>query len=172
MTGRPSEFSDEVADRICDALADGRSLRSICCDADMPSQATVFRWLGDERYHSFREQYARAREAQADALFDETLDIADDSANDWMERRRQDGSVEEVFNSENVQRARLRIDTRKWLAGKLAPKKYGDVAAAPTPPSVTNNLLLVQNVTKALMGAKIGGEEDGALIEHKDGDET
>ncbi|RYE96052.1 MAG: terminase small subunit protein, partial [Oxalobacteraceae bacterium] len=78
-----SVYSEEIADKICDGLADARSLRSICCDPDMPSQSTVFRWLGDDRYLAFREQYARAREAQADALFDEMLDIADDGTNDW-----------------------------------------------------------------------------------------
>lgn len=121
-----SVYSDEIADKICDALADARSLRSICCDPDMPSQSTVFRWLADERYTSFRERYARAREAQADAIFDEILDIADDGSNDWMERRREDGSVDEVFNHEHVQRSKLRIEARRWMAGKLRPKVYGE----------------------------------------------
>lgn len=119
-------FSDEIAVKICDALADARSLRSICCEPDMPSQSTVFRWLADDRYVSFREQYARAREAQADALFDEMLDIADDGSNDWMERKRDDGSTEEVLNHEHIQRSKLRIDARKWMAAKLRPKVYGD----------------------------------------------
>lgn len=92
----------------------------------MPAQSTIFRWLADERYAAFREQYARAREAQADALFDEMLDIADDGTNDWMERKRADGSTEEVINAEHIQRSKLRIDARKWMAGKLRPKVYGE----------------------------------------------
>ena len=124
MAGRPSEYSDEIADEICDRLCAPRSLRSICSDADMPSGATVFKWLRQQP--SFAEQYARARQAQADALFDESLDIADDGSNDWMERRREDGSTDQVLNGEHVQRSKLRIDTRKWMAGKLAPKKYGE----------------------------------------------
>lgn len=126
MTGRPSAYTEDIADRICDGLADGRSLRSICLDEDMPSQSMVFRWLADERYASFRERYARAREAQADAIFDEMLDIADDGSNDWMERRREDGSVDEVVNHEHISRSKLRVDARKWMASKLAPKRYGD----------------------------------------------
>lgn len=126
MTGRPSSFTQEVADAICERLANAESLRSICLGDDMPSQTTVFRWLADERYAGFREQYARARESQADAIFDEILDIADDGSNDWMERRREDGSVDEVVNHEHIQRSKLRIDARKWMAGKLAPKKYGE----------------------------------------------
>lgn len=124
--GRPSSFKQEIADEICERLADAESLRSICCDRHMPSQTTVFRWLADDDHKSFREQYARAREAQADAIFDECLDIADDATNDFMERKRADGTVEEVPDAEHIQRSRLRIDTRRWMAGKLAPKKYGD----------------------------------------------
>lgn len=126
MTGRPSAYSIDVADRICDGLADGRSLRSICLDDGMPSQSMVFRWLADERYAAFRERYARAREAQADALFDEMLDIADDGSNDWIERKREDGSTDTVLDHEHVQRSKLRIEARKWMAGKLRPKVYGD----------------------------------------------
>lgn len=129
MIGRPSDFSDEMADRICTGLAEGRSLRSICLEDDTPSQTTVFRWLADERYASFREQYARAREAQADAIFDEILDIADDGTNDWVDRKREDGSTDTVIDHEHVQRSKLRIDARKWMAGKLRPKVYGDKMA-------------------------------------------
>lgn len=124
--GRPSSYTEKVGDTICQALAEGRSLRSICCDEGMPSQHSVFRWLADERYAKFREQYTRARELQADAIFDEILDIADDGSNDWMERQLEGGRVVEVLNAEHVQRSRLRIDSRKWMAGKLRPKKYGD----------------------------------------------
>jgi hypothetical protein len=126
MKGRPSKFTQAIADAICEGLADARSLRSICCDEKMPSQTTVFRWLADDRYKAFREQYARAREAQADAIFDEILDIADDGSNDWMDRKREDGSTDETLNHEHVQRSKIRIDARKWMAGKLAPKKYGE----------------------------------------------
>lgn len=117
--GRPSEFSEEIADKICEGLADAKSLRKICLEDGMPSQSTVFRWLADERYATFREQYARAREAQADALFDEILDIADDGSNDFM-------SEDHKYDGDAVQRSKLRVDARKWMAGKLAPKRYGD----------------------------------------------
>lgn len=117
------DFSEELADRICEGIADGRSLRSICNDEGMPNKATVFRWLAVSE--AFRDRYAHAREAQADALFDEILDIADEASNDWMERRGEDGAGW-VLNGEHVQRSRIRIDARKWMAGKLRPKKYGD----------------------------------------------
>lgn len=117
MTGRPSDFTQEIADVICEQLADGESLRKICLGEDMPSKSAVFRWLLDRP--DFRDQYARAREAQADAIADEILDIADDGSNDFM-------GEDEKYNGDAVQRSRLRVDARKWFAGKLAPKKYGD----------------------------------------------
>lgn len=127
--GRPSSYSPEVADTICARLAAGESLRGICRDDDMPDAATVFRWLAsnDDRYTGFREQYARAREIQADALVDEILEISDDARNDWMERNNSDGqNIGWQLNGEHVQRSRLRVDSRKWFASKVAPKKYGD----------------------------------------------
>lgn len=126
--GRPSDFSQETADKICERLADGESLRKICDSEDMPNKATVFRWLA--AHSEFRDQYAHAREAQADALFDEAIDIADDARNDWMVRHGQDGEdLGWKENGEHISRSRLRIDTRKWMVGKLDAKKYGDKQA-------------------------------------------
>lgn len=121
--GRPSSFTQEMADAICERIADGESLRSICGGDDMPAKATVFRWLA--AHESFRDQYARAKEAQAEALADEIVDIADDGQNDWMERNAEDNAGW-VANGEALQRSRLRVDARKWVASKLLPKKYGD----------------------------------------------
>jgi hypothetical protein len=119
MTGRPSSFTREIADEICERLAEGESLRSICRSDGMPVQATVFRWLSIDE--AFLKQYARAREAQADRLADEILDIADDSSHDTESTEHGDRP-----NNEWIARSRLRVDARKWLASKMAPKKYGD----------------------------------------------
>jgi len=123
MTGRPSIFTQSLADTICDRMADGESLRSICRSEDMPGTTTVVRWLTDKE--TFRAQYAKARELQADALFDEMLDISDEASNDWMEKHDKE-NVGYSLNGEHIQRSRLRVDTRKWIAARLAPKKYGD----------------------------------------------
>lgn len=125
MTGRPSDFTQDTADAICERLADGESLRAICSEDAMPNKATVFRWLAANT--EFSDQYARARETQADTLVDEMLDIADDARNDWMERRDDEGgNIGWRENGEAMRRSQLRIDARKWIAGKMRPKKYGD----------------------------------------------
>ena len=121
-TGRPSLYTEALAAKICERLAEGETLRSICRDEKMPGKTTVLRWLGDEKNADFRTQYAHAREMQADALFDEALEIADDASGDWST----DKDGKKTLDHEHVQRSRLRVDTRKWAAGKMAPKRYGD----------------------------------------------
>ncbi|CAN7520950.1 hypothetical protein LJR071_003540 [Pseudomonas sp. LjRoot71] len=130
--GRPTAYSDLVAAKLCAYIADGMSLRNVCKQPGMPSMTTVLRWLGDDAMAAFRMQYACAREAQADLLAEQILDIADEECT--MVRADKHGSndddgeghTEVVFDSTAVARNRLRVDARKWLASKMAPKKYGD----------------------------------------------
>lgn len=120
-----------MAAAICEHIADGKSLRVIAAMDDMPAMSTIMVWL-DGRQPEFTEQYARAREAQADKLAEEMLAISDEECTtvraDKHGSRDDDGtgSTEVVFDATAVARNRLRVDTRKWLASKMAPKKYGD----------------------------------------------
>lgn len=124
MAYSPEQIAAHKA-TICERIANGESLRAICADKGMPDKSTVCVWLGEDT--SFSDQYARAREAQADAVFDDILTIADDGRNDWMERKNAEGvNIGWVENGEALRRSQLRIDARKWMAGKLKPKKYGD----------------------------------------------
>jgi hypothetical protein len=118
--GRPTLFSKEWAERFCELLAQGQSVRQICSQPDQPHKSQVYRWLDEN--DDFRDQYARAREEQADKLFREIIEIADDKSGDCITTS--DGKP--IVDHENIQRSRLRVDARKWAAAKLAPKKYGD----------------------------------------------
>ncbi len=120
--GRPSLYTEALAANICRRLAEGETLRAICRDGAMPAISTVMGWLFNGKHKDFSEQYSHARVRQADALFDEALEIADDASGDWAV----DKDGKKTLNHEHVQRSRLRVDTRKWAAGKLAPKRYGD----------------------------------------------
>lgn len=117
---RPSKFTQAIADAICTRLMEGESLRAICQDQKMPGQRTVYQWLNDKS--EFQQQYARAREVQADRLAEEILEIADDGSRDTY--KDDEGNI--CTDHEVVARSRLRVDSRKWLASKMAPKKYGD----------------------------------------------
>lgn len=107
-TGRPSKYSDEMAEKICEKIANGRSLRSICAEDGMPTTSTVCKWLIENK--EFSEQYTRARDKQADYFAEEIIEIADSAE----------------AESAAVAKAKLQIDARKWAASKIAPKKYGD----------------------------------------------
>lgn len=121
--GRSTSFTQKVADAICERIACGESLRAICADPEMPVLSTVFKWLND--VDGFSDQYARARETQADTIFDEILHIADTPVEGV--RVKVDGKGEEEITREDMLGHRkLQIDARRWMAGKLAPKKYGD----------------------------------------------
>lgn len=115
-------YTKETGDAICERIAQGESLRHICSEEGMPSKTTVFRWCED--IETFRDQYARAREWQAETIMEETLEIADDGTNDYMTITKGDVSYN-VENREVTSRSKLRVDTRLKLMGQLAPKKYG-----------------------------------------------
>jgi len=83
-TGRPTIYTEELATTICRRIAEGESLRSICADEAMPSASTICRWLLEPDKKTFWEQYAHARNVQAELMFDELLEIADNGSNDFM----------------------------------------------------------------------------------------
>lgn len=120
---RPTDYTKELADNICAELADGKSLRSICKTEEYPSKTTVFNWLRTNK--EFLDQYEIAKQECADSYADEIIEIADDGTNDYMEKQIGETTIE-VVNTEHIQRSRLRVDARKWIASKLKPKKYGD----------------------------------------------
>jgi len=90
----------------------------------MPSVATILKWLREDT-EGFLALYTRAKEEQADMIIEDMLDIADDGSNDFMTVVKGDIEYEQE-NKEVTNRSRLRVDTRKWIASKLKPKKYGD----------------------------------------------
>lgn len=107
MVGRPPfEWTDEIESEIFERIAKGESARQVCEDDWLPSETTLYKRLSGDP--DFAERYARARERQADGIFDEVQEIADGAT------------------PESVAVDRLRIDVRKWRAGKLRPKVYGD----------------------------------------------
>lgn len=117
---RPTDFKQDTCDLICERIVEGESLRSICTADDMPAIRTVFNWLG--KHDAFVQQYTRAREAQADTLADEIVDIADDGSRDYVT----DEKGHESVDYDHIARSKLRVEARKWIASKLKPKKYGD----------------------------------------------
>lgn len=108
---------------ILNRLEAGDSLHTIAKTEGMPSPATVCDWLAKDSL--FAEQYARAREAQADKMAAEILAIADTPVIGVKTKTNEKGEVE-TTEGDMIEHRRLQVDARKWLAARMAPKKYGD----------------------------------------------
>lgn len=126
-TGRPSSFTQEIAEIICIRIAEGESLREICKDDDMPTRMTIYRWLQADPV--FCDHYTRAREDQADTLADEIIAIADEQPEVIAVTDKHGALIEHKLDGAFLQWQKNRIEARKWTAMKLKPKKYGDRVA-------------------------------------------
>jgi hypothetical protein len=113
--GRPINYKPEIFDKICARVSEGESLNKICKSNGFPTKTTFYKWLREHK--TLNDQYARAKEDRADTYSDELIDIADELAGRGL------------LSSEKIQAARVRIDTRKWIASKLHPRNYGDRTA-------------------------------------------
>ena len=143
--GRPTEYSQQKADRICRQVTEGHSIRGITSkDPHVPSRATIHRWL--KEYPDFRDQYAQATQQRAEALFDMALEIA--------------------CGEKDVQRARLIVDTLKWQAGKLAPKRYGKQVVFEGEVKQFNafSLILQQMVSKPALLAEFASDKGNLAL--------
>ena len=144
--GRPTSYSVSLAEKICTEIAKGRSLRDVCKPENMPAASTVCLWVvkrrkaneDDPNEEMFSERYARARECQVLMRLDELYDIVDDSRNDYMVTK-----FGLQVNQENIQRSRLRADTRKWEISKIHPKYKDKLELASNP----DNPIIPQNLT-------------------------
>lgn len=121
--GRPTVYSEKYVESVCEHIASGKSLVSWCQIAGNVSYTTVMRWV--EENPEFQQRYVRAREAQADYLAEEIVQIADDGQNDTYV----DEDGKQRTDQDVIARSRLRVDARKWYASKLSAKKYGDKVA-------------------------------------------
>lgn len=134
--GRPSVYSEEVANKICVRLADGESLRSICRDESMPAISSVLLWIVDGKHDEFSEQYAKAREAQAHNHVDQMLDMRDGLL---------DGTIDPAA-------ARVVADIIKWSSERMSRKSFSAKPSAEdhdeTPPTPVNITVTVQDASK------------------------
>jgi hypothetical protein len=129
MPGRPQTYTEQLGNEICEWLSLGKSLTSYCKQDGNPTYSTIMRWLwkGSKWYReSFSKSYMEAREQQAQCLVDSIIDISDDGTNDYMELQDKSGVDYIKVDQEHIQRSRLRVDSRKWIAAHLLPRVYGD----------------------------------------------
>lgn len=127
MAGRPETWvgdkKTEAIETVIQRICEGESLRSILMHASrdvLPSMAVFLKWVSEDE--DLEKQYARAMKIREESMFEEILEISDESNADVDIT--EDGKLRVI--GEVVQRSRLKIDARKWMLGKMNPKKYGE----------------------------------------------
>ena len=113
-----TKYNEELFESICSKIETSAIGLHIICKESGIAPKTFYSWLDDE---TLRNRYTRARDIQADLLADQIIQLADDNSRDT-----QAGEFGEVGNAAAIQRSRLQVEARKWIAAKLKPKKYGD----------------------------------------------
>ena len=154
--GRPSDFTQDTANQICNRLAGGESLRSITEDPTMPSRQTIYSWMTARP--AFLDQYVRAREEQAESMADEIVAIADETPETAPVFDKDGNQLAIKLDSSYIQWQKNRIDARKWTAAKLRPKKYGDrivhAGDDENPVVLENNLNVFGELLKSMKMAR------------------
>ncbi len=127
------ELTREQVDKICALLIGGDSLAKICADnSELPKPNMIF--YGLHKNPQFLEYYVRAREAQTEAYALELTELSDNVA----------------LSAEAINKARLQIDTRKWIMSRLKPKKYGDNASLNVSGTIQHEQLIIQRTPKTI----------------------
>ena len=129
VVGRPQVYTELLGNEICNWLSAGKTLTSYCKIEGNPSYPTIMKWLwvGNKWYREgFFNNYTIAREQQAQCMADQIIDISDDSTNDYMELEDKNGKKYIKVDTEYIQRSKLRVEVRQWIAKNLLPKVYGD----------------------------------------------
>ena len=156
-------YSPALADRVCELMVEGLSLRKICEMSSMPSRQSIFNWL--QNNEEFREKYEIARLMQVECWTHEIIEIADDTSGDFVINER----GERVVDHENINRARLKIDARKWLMSKLHPQRYGDRVTADVTVrrevrELSDGELLQIASSAAADGPTVGDDDEGGTV--------
>lgn len=137
---------ENIFKQILLSIEEGDSLRSTLKREGMPTSTTFYQWIDNDKEKALH--YARACELRADTIFEEIIEIADESGMDFNSTDIGDGIQIERFNSEHVQRSRLRVDARKWMLGKMNPKKYGDKIQTEHSGEITTTVISLGNGIK------------------------
>jgi hypothetical protein len=135
-TDNRPKFSIEVFDSICEALSTSSIGLNKSCKNHSVSPTSFYAWIKEDS--ELLNKYTRARENQADFMADEIIEIADDKSGDNIST--ENGTI---ANNEFINRSRLRVEARKWIAAKLKPKKYGDKLDVTTDGEKVNQPIII-----------------------------
>lgn len=142
-------YSQEIANEICLKLATStKGIKRLCEEnPNWPNKSNIYKWCFEHK--EFRDQYARAKALQSEWLVEEALEIAYDGSEDTIIDEK--GRIR--MDSEWVQRSRLKVDTIKWFASKLAPRIYGDRIQIDKEPSEDTDIIRARALAAKLTEA-------------------
>lgn len=165
--GRPSKYTDDLAALICERVLMGESLAQITRDEDMPAPRTVYYWIANNE--KFLHMYTKAKEDQQETYIDELIDIADNQCTTAVMVEGQplliDGKPLTTVTPASVSHAKLRIETRKWTAMKLKPRKYGNHSSVSVDLPEGSGVLLTPPVLSSDEWAKMSKQANEQLTE-------
>ncbi len=115
--GRPSDYTPELANKVCEQISLGNSLKRVCTSDDMPSIATVFNWLHSKK--EFLDKYEQAIQERTEAQHEQLLDLGDEAVHLAQ-------NVDFKASNAVVSAVKLKADNMKWVMARMKPKKYGD----------------------------------------------
>jgi|SRR5687767_406597 len=122
-TGRPTEYTTELAIEFCNRLIRSASVAEVCRADDMPDRSTIFLWKLQNKGGDFLDLYEQAQKVRLEGWADDIVDIGDNPKPLWAKN---DKGEDYIFTYEDVNRSKLRVDSRKWLLAKLNSKVFGD----------------------------------------------
>lgn len=121
---RPIVFDEQIGRLVVLTLAAGASITDLCRRPGYPTPWVLRRWC--DEHSDFALEIATAQQVRAGYLVDEAMMIADDDEGDYTSVICKNGEMELVFNHQHVNRAKLRVDTRKWVASRLFREAWGE----------------------------------------------
>lgn len=118
--GRPTIYNEDLADFICNKISTTTlGTNKLCAMFDeFPDESTIYAWR--IKHESFSKKYANAKSKQAEILAEKLIEMSDE-----VEVYEDEKGVNRI-DPGMLGRQRLKIDTLKWYASKLAPKIYGE----------------------------------------------
>ena len=117
-TGRPSLYTPELIDTICERLSKGEPLAVICREEGMPEDRTIRRWCEDRE--DVKSAIAQARETGEDVIAAQVLEIIDSPP------ERVATMHGDQIDSGDVSNRRMRAEYRLKLLAKWNPKRWGE----------------------------------------------
>lgn len=152
--GKPSKFTEELAEQILARLSDGEPLAQIIRSDGMPGLTTWYDWCSARPELS--ERFGRARDAGFDMIAMDALRIADTPELGTITKLK-DGA-KEITQEDMLGHRKLQVETRLKLLAKWDPRRYGDKialgGATDLPPVQTNTQVTLDpsEAYKALLG--------------------